>query len=37
MAETHLRVGFIGIGAMGTPMAENLLKAGFPQIGRAHV
>lgn len=30
MAETHLRVGFIGIGAMGTPMAENLLKAGFP-------
>ena len=24
------RVGFIGIGAMGTPMATHILKAGFP-------
>jgi len=30
MADNKLRVGFIGIGAMGTPMSENLLKAGFP-------
>jgi 3-hydroxyisobutyrate dehydrogenase-like beta-hydroxyacid dehydrogenase len=30
MTEKKLRVGFIGIGAMGTPMSENLLKAGFP-------
>ncbi|MBM3121509.1 MAG: NAD(P)-dependent oxidoreductase, partial [Chloroflexi bacterium] len=26
------RVGFIGIGAMGTPMTENLLRAGFPLV-----
>lgn len=25
-----LKVGFIGMGIMGTPMATNLLKAGFP-------
>src|SRR5271156_5739439 len=24
------RVGFIGLGHMGLPMAENVLKAGFP-------
>ena len=24
------RIGFIGLGIMGTPMARNLLKAGFP-------
>jgi 3-hydroxyisobutyrate dehydrogenase-like beta-hydroxyacid dehydrogenase len=30
MSEHKLRVGFIGIGAMGTPMSENILKAGFP-------
>jgi len=30
MSATKLRVGFIGIGAMGTPMSENLLTAGFP-------
>ena len=29
MNETNLRVGFIGIGAMGTPMSNNILKAGF--------
>jgi len=29
-AQSKLRVGFIGIGAMGTPMSLNLLKAGFP-------
>jgi len=32
MSETRLRVGFIGIGAMGTPMSENIWKAGFPLI-----
>lgn len=30
MAEKKLRVGFIGIGAMGTPMSGHLLEAGFP-------
>jgi 3-hydroxyisobutyrate dehydrogenase-like beta-hydroxyacid dehydrogenase len=30
MPNEKLRVGFIGIGAMGTPMSNNLLKAGFP-------
>lgn len=30
MSETRLSVGFIGIGAMGTPMSENIWKAGFP-------
>jgi 3-hydroxyisobutyrate dehydrogenase-like beta-hydroxyacid dehydrogenase len=30
MSETKLRVGFIGIGAMGTPMSQNILNAGFP-------
>jgi 3-hydroxyisobutyrate dehydrogenase len=27
---TETRVGFIGLGIMGRPMAKNLLKAGFP-------
>jgi 3-hydroxyisobutyrate dehydrogenase len=27
---THPRVGFIGLGTMGLPMARNLAKAGFP-------
>ena len=26
------RIGFIGLGTMGTPMATNLMKAGFPLI-----
>jgi 3-hydroxyisobutyrate dehydrogenase-like beta-hydroxyacid dehydrogenase len=30
VSKKELRVGFIGIGAMGTPMAHNILKAGFP-------
>jgi len=30
MSDTRLRVGFIGIGAMGTPISHNILKAGFP-------
>jgi len=30
MSEKKIRVGFIGIGAMGNPMAYNILKAGFP-------
>ena len=25
-------IGFIGIGSMGTPMAQNLLKAGYPLV-----
>lgn len=29
MANGSLRVGFLGLGTMGTPMASNLLKAGF--------
>ena len=27
---SSLRIGFLGLGTMGTPMASNLLKAGFP-------
>jgi 3-hydroxyisobutyrate dehydrogenase-like beta-hydroxyacid dehydrogenase len=30
MPENKLRVGFIGIGAMGTPMSLHILEAGFP-------
>lgn len=30
MNERNLRVGFIGLGIMGGPMARNILKAGFP-------
>lgn len=30
MTEQDLRIGFIGLGAMGRPMVENLLKAAFP-------
>ncbi len=30
MSEDKLRVGFIGLGIMGAPMAMNCLKAGFP-------
>jgi 3-hydroxyisobutyrate dehydrogenase-like beta-hydroxyacid dehydrogenase len=30
MTEHDLRIGFIGLGAMGRPMVENLLEAGFP-------
>lgn len=30
MSEEKLRVGVIGIGAMGTPMATNLIQAGHP-------
>ena len=30
MATQTLRVGFIGLGIMGGPMAQNILKAGFP-------
>ncbi|MBL9081928.1 MAG: 2-hydroxy-3-oxopropionate reductase, partial [Planctomycetales bacterium] len=26
------RVGFIGLGTMGRPMAKNILKAGFPLV-----
>jgi hypothetical protein len=27
--ETPPRVGFLGLGIMGTPMAQNLIKAGY--------
>ena len=30
MSAEKLRVGMVGIGAMGTPMSANLIKAGFP-------
>jgi 2-hydroxymethylglutarate dehydrogenase len=30
MPENKLKVGFIGIGAMGTPMSQHILNAGFP-------
>jgi 3-hydroxyisobutyrate dehydrogenase-like beta-hydroxyacid dehydrogenase len=30
MADHELRIGFIGLGAMGRPMVKNLLDAGFP-------
>ena len=26
----HMKIGFIGLGIMGKPMAKNLLKAGYP-------
>ena len=29
----HTRIGFIGLGIMGKPMARNLLKVGYPVIG----
>jgi 3-hydroxyisobutyrate dehydrogenase-like beta-hydroxyacid dehydrogenase len=32
MPENKLRVGFIGIGAMGTPMSQHIHEAGFPLI-----
>jgi 3-hydroxyisobutyrate dehydrogenase len=30
---TTTRVGFVGLGSMGAPMAANLLKAGFEVVG----
>ena len=30
MAKKRTKVGFVGLGLMGAPMAHNLLKAGFP-------
>ena len=30
MAKKRTRVGFVGLGLMGAPMAQNLLRAGFP-------
>ena len=32
MTTDNVRLGFIGLGAMGRPMVQNLLKAGFPVI-----
>jgi 3-hydroxyisobutyrate dehydrogenase-like beta-hydroxyacid dehydrogenase len=30
MAKKRVKVGFVGLGLMGAPMAANILKAGFP-------
>jgi 3-hydroxyisobutyrate dehydrogenase-like beta-hydroxyacid dehydrogenase len=30
MAKKRAKVGFVGLGLMGTPMAANILKAGYP-------
>jgi len=32
LAEKKKRIGFIGLGVMGRPMALNLLKAGYPMV-----
>jgi len=32
LAERKKRIGFIGLGVMGRPMALNLLKAGYPMV-----
>ena len=32
MTESLPRIGFIGLGIMGRPMARNLLKAGYPLV-----
>ena len=29
MSETTQRIGFIGLGIMGRPMARNLMRAGY--------
>jgi 2-hydroxy-3-oxopropionate reductase len=34
--EGRLKVGFIGLGDMGLPMAERVVKAGFPLTTMAH-
>ena len=30
MAKKRTKVGFVGLGLMGAPMAANILKAGYP-------
>ena len=37
MSKHDTVVGFIGLGTMGGRMATNVQKAGYKQIGRAHV
>ena len=32
LVEKRKKIGFIGLGVMGRPMALNLLKAGYPMI-----
>ena len=32
MSEGQPRIGFVGVGAMGQPMARNLLRADFPLV-----
>ena len=32
MEETIMKIGFIGLGIMGKPMAKNLLKAGYTDL-----
>ncbi len=36
MSGTQPAIGFIGLGIMGSPMAANLIKAGFPVTGYDH-
>ena len=36
MPGTKPAIGFIGLGIMGSPMAANLIKAGFPVTGYDH-
>lgn len=31
-----MKIGFIGLGIMGKPMAKNLLKAGFEVVAYTH-
>ena len=32
MEDTNMKIGFIGLGIMGKPMAKNLLKAGYTDL-----
>ena len=36
MSNKHIKVGFIGLGIMGAPMAEHLLKAGYQLFTHTH-
>ena len=36
MSNKHIKVGFIGLGIMGAPMAEYLLKAGYQLFTHTH-
>ena len=32
-----MKIGFIGLGIMGKPMAKNLLKAGYEPVSYTHL